>query len=228
MIIIGHRGAAGYEPENTLRSFAKAIELNVDMIEFDVRRCKSGELVIIHDDSVNRTTNGKGKISELDLASLQKFDAGKGEHVPTLIEALEFINRRAKVDIEIKEENIAEDVAKIIDTFISRGWQNSDFLVTSFLETELQALHKINTSIPLGIIIGRADKKPIEIAQSLQAEFIFLPELRATKRIIHKLHKLGFKVSVYTRVDLNYFLQLHFLKQSDIDAITTNKPDTIN
>ncbi|MCC7356472.1 MAG: glycerophosphodiester phosphodiesterase, partial [Candidatus Doudnabacteria bacterium] len=151
MIVIGHRGAAGYEPENTLRSFEKAISLGVDMIEFDVRRCKSGELIIIHDDNVDRTTNGKGKVSELNLDTLQQFDAGKGEHIPTLIETLQFINRRVKVDIEIKEENIATDVAKIIDTFISQGWQNSDFLVTSFLETELQAFRKINTQVPIGV-----------------------------------------------------------------------------
>ena len=64
MVIIGHRGASGYEPENTLRSFAKAIELGVDMIEFDVHVCASGELVIIHDDTVDATTNGSGLVAE--------------------------------------------------------------------------------------------------------------------------------------------------------------------
>lgn len=227
MIIIGHRGAAGYEPENTLRSFEKAIILGVDMIEIDVRRCKSGELVIMHDDSINRTTNGKGKISELDLDSLQKLDAGKGEHIPTLTETIQFINRRAKVDIEIKEDNIATDVAKIINSFISQGWQNSDFLVTSRITTEVQTFRKINPSITIGVIIHRADKIPTELAQSLKAEFIFLPEIRATKRTIHRLQSLGFKVSVYTHVALNYFLQLHSLKRNGIDAITSNKPDLI-
>lgn len=227
MIIIGHRGAAGYEPENTLRSFEKAISLGVDMIEFDVQRCKSGELVVIHDDTVNRTTNGKGKIKDLNLDSLQKLDAGKGEHIPTLIETLEFINRRVKVDIEIKEDNVAEDVATITESFISQGWKNSDFLVTSRITTEVQTFRKINPNIPIGIIIHRADKIPSELAQSLKAEFIFLPELRATKRTIQKLQSLDIKVSVYTHVALNYFLQLPFLKRSGIDAITSNKPDQL-
>lgn len=88
---IGHRGAMGYEPENTLRSFRKAIELNVDMIELDVYVCKTGELVVIHDDKLDRTTNGKGNVSDTSFQELRKLNAGEEEKIPTLQEVLDLL-----------------------------------------------------------------------------------------------------------------------------------------
>ena len=81
IIKVGHRGASGYEPENTLLAFKKAIEIGADMIELDVRRCKSGELVVIHDETVNRTTNGKGEVSEKTLTELKGLEMEKGERI---------------------------------------------------------------------------------------------------------------------------------------------------
>ena len=95
MIIIGHRGAMGYEPENTLRSFQKALDLGVDMIEFDVHLCKSGELVVFHDEKVNRTTNGQGYIAQKSLEKLKELDAGQGEKIPTLEEVLDLVKGKA-------------------------------------------------------------------------------------------------------------------------------------
>ena len=92
---VGHRGARAYEPENTLRSFRKALELGVNAVELDVRRTKDGELVVIHDDKVDRTTNGRGLVNELTLEEIEKLDAGKGEKIPTLEEALEFLDKKS-------------------------------------------------------------------------------------------------------------------------------------
>ena len=114
MIRIGHRGAMGYEPENTLRSFKKALALKVDMIEFDVYVCKTGEVVVIHDDKVDRTTNGKGYVVQKTLQELTSLDAGKGEKIPLLEEALDCINKKVQVNIELKGEGTAEPVYKII------------------------------------------------------------------------------------------------------------------
>ncbi|MEM3426627.1 MAG: glycerophosphodiester phosphodiesterase family protein, partial [Thermoproteota archaeon] len=97
---IGHRGARFYEPENTLRSFRKALELGVDAVELDVRRTRDGELVVIHDAEVDRTTNGKGLVRELTLEEIRRLDAGKGEKIPTLEEALDFLDGRVKILIE--------------------------------------------------------------------------------------------------------------------------------
>ena len=108
LLKISHRGACGYEPENTLASFKKAIEINADMIELDVHVCKTGEVVVIHDEKVNRTTNGKGYVSQKNLESLKKLDAGKGKKIPTLIEVLDLVNKRVKVNIELKGKKTAE------------------------------------------------------------------------------------------------------------------------
>ena len=88
---IGHRGAAGHAPENTLVSFEKAIDLGCDMTELDVHICGSGELVVIHDETVDRTTNGSGRVSELTLREIKILDAGDGEEIPTLEEVLELL-----------------------------------------------------------------------------------------------------------------------------------------
>ncbi len=99
---IGHRGACGYEPENTLRSFKRALDLQVDMVEFDVYTLAGGEIVIIHDDKVNRTTNGHGYVLDKNFEEIRKLDAGQGEKIPTLEEALDLIDKKCQVNIELK------------------------------------------------------------------------------------------------------------------------------
>jgi len=123
--IIGHRGCV-YEPENTLLSIKKAIELGVDGVEIDVRRCRSGErsgeIVVIHDEKVDRTTNGKGYVKDFSLKYLKKLDAGKGEKIPTLEESINFVkkinnknNKQIKLIIETKEKGLESDVVKLIE-----------------------------------------------------------------------------------------------------------------
>ena len=114
MLIIAHRGASGYEPENTLRSFRKAIGLKSDAIELDVQLTKDNKLVVIHDETVNRTTNGKGKVKDLTLRELRKLDAGKGEKVPTLEEVFNLVKRKVKIHVELKGNNIAKPVNDLI------------------------------------------------------------------------------------------------------------------
>ncbi|MFW6383179.1 MAG: glycerophosphodiester phosphodiesterase, partial [Nanoarchaeota archaeon] len=111
---IGHRGAMGYEPENTLSSFEKAIELGVDMIELDVRLCKDLEVVVFHDDKLSRFANAEGYVIEKSLEELKKLDVKGGGKIPALREALNHINKRAKVNIELKGRGSVEFVEKII------------------------------------------------------------------------------------------------------------------
>ena len=100
---IGHRGASGYEPENTLRSFSRAIEMKCSWIELDVHMA-DGHIMVIHDEDLSRTTNGKGKISESKYEYLSKLDAGEGEHIPTLPEVLALVDHRCRINIELKGE----------------------------------------------------------------------------------------------------------------------------
>ena len=116
---IGHRGAAGHAPENTLLSLNKAMELGCDMTEIDVHICASGEVVVIHDDVVDRTTDGTGAVSELSLDELKSLDAGKGEKISTLNKVLSSLKGRISLNIEFKGEGTPEPVFGIVK---DSGW----------------------------------------------------------------------------------------------------------
>jgi glycerophosphoryl diester phosphodiesterase len=98
---IGHRGAAGHAPENTVAAIRKGIALGVDFVEIDVRRTSNGGLVVLHDETVNRTTNGKGRVDRLSLQEVKKFNAGNGEHIPTLEEVLKVATGVAGLMLEL-------------------------------------------------------------------------------------------------------------------------------
>src|SRR5712675_1536867 len=98
LFCFGHRGARGHEPENTVRSLRKALKLGADGIEVDVYFV-DGELVVIHDDTLERTTNGKGRVEKKTFAYLRSLDAGLGEHIPTLREIFRAVDRRAVINV---------------------------------------------------------------------------------------------------------------------------------
>src|SRR3989344_1812052 len=109
VMIIAHRGASMLSPENTISAIHSAIYLNCDMVEIDVRRCKTGELVLMHDKNVKRTTNGKGVVKQMPLEELKKLKVGKDGGIPTLDDALSYANGKIKVNIEIKELEFIDD-----------------------------------------------------------------------------------------------------------------------
>src|SRR4030042_4999738 len=101
--IMGHRGASFYEPENTLRSFRRALQMGVAAVELDVHRTRDGRLAVIHDATLERTTNGRGRVRDFTLAELQQLDAGQGERIPSLEEALDLVRGRALLLVELKD-----------------------------------------------------------------------------------------------------------------------------
>lgn len=101
--VIGHRGGAALGPENTLATYQKAIEMGLDYLEIDVRVTRDGQFVILHDSTLERTTSGKGKVSDLDLATIRGFDAGDGQKVPTLEETLDVCRDKINIYLDHKE-----------------------------------------------------------------------------------------------------------------------------
>lgn len=222
---IGHRGAKGYEPENTLLSFKKAMGLNVDMIELDVQLCKSGELVIVHDETSDRTTNSTGKISEMDLREIKLLDAGKGERIPTLEEALSLIDRKVSINVELKGKNTGRPTARLIEKFINeKGWPYDNFLISSSDQKELKEFHKIIDKVKLGLIVNRIPFGYIRRAQKLKAYSINLRFLFATKRSIEKAHRLGFKVFAWT---VNEKKDIQRMISLGVDGIISDYPDRV-
>jgi glycerophosphoryl diester phosphodiesterase len=149
--IIGHRGAMAYKPENTLISFQKAIELGVDMIELDVRLSKDNHPVIMHDESVYRTTNGKGFISNFTLKQIKKLRINKTEKVPTLEEAVKLIKGKCKINIHIKEHKAIDKVLEIINN----NKIHKDVLISSFIEKTLKHIKNKDPRIKTGYLFRR-------------------------------------------------------------------------
>jgi len=196
---IGHRGAMGYAPENTIKSFKKALELNVDAIELDVYVCKSGELVVIHDDKVDRTTNGKGYVVEKTLDELRNLDAGDGEKIPLLSEVLDVINKQVKINIELKGTNTAKPVNDLIERYVqNKGWKYEDFLISSFNHYELKQFNELNPNIEIGALITGIPIGFAEFAEKVNAKYVNLCIEFINQDFVDDAHKRGLKVYVWT------------------------------
>jgi glycerophosphoryl diester phosphodiesterase len=163
IMVIAHRGASGYVPENTASSFAKAIELKVEAVEFDVYRCKSGELIVMHDADVARTTDGKGLIKDKTLQELKGLTIKGGGKIPTFSEVLDILNAQTKVVIDIKSEGIALALAQEIQERVdTQGWQQEQFYATGFQHEELKQLADL---LPFVKLIPAAVCVPYKFAQ---------------------------------------------------------------
>lgn len=222
---IGHRGACGYEPENTLSSFKKAIELDVDMIEFDVHACNTGELVVIHDDKVDRTTDGTGYVSERSFQELRKLDAGNKEKIPTLKEVLDLIDGKVKVNIELKGENTARLVFEVIEKYVKeKGWSYEDFLISSFIHHELKEIYRLNPEIRLGVLIAEMPVGFPKFAEKIKAYSLNISIKSIYEGFVQAAHKRGMKVFVWTVDDIG---EIERMKQLGVDGIFSNFPDRI-
>lgn len=222
---IGHRGACGYAPENTLLSFKKALEFNVDMVELDVYALSSGELVVIHDETVDRTTNGKGYVWDFSFDEIRKLDAGEGEQVPTLNEVLDLIQRKCQVNIELKGEGTAEPTAKLIEDYLEKGWQYEDFLVSSFNHHELKKFKDLSPKTRTGALITAIPIDYAKFAEDLGAFSANLDIDFINKDFVQDAHQRGLKVYVFT---VNTEEDIKRMKKLSVDGIFTNFPDRVN
>jgi glycerophosphoryl diester phosphodiesterase len=213
--IIAHRGASGTAPENTMASISKAMQSEAVCIEIDVHLSKDKELVVIHDYTVNRTTNGSGKIAEMTLTEIQVLDAGSwfapgfaGEMVPTLQEVIEFINGEKALLIEIKGgvakyPGIAEKLIKMIQEANAGDW----CIVQSFDDKTLEQIHERWPEIRLQkLFVSKLRLLPViydggfswfsfkkyHYAEALNPHYRFV-----NKQLVRKIQKKGFKVNVW-------------------------------
>jgi len=215
-LIIGHRGAAGLEPENTLRSFARAIAIGVDAIELDVY-CVDGELIVIHDDTLERTTNGRGAVLKTSFAALRRLDAGSGERIPTLPEVLQLVGNRVTVNIELKGLGTAAPVARCVEEH-----PGTDTLISSFDHAELTRFRAAAPRAQVAPLFHRASSRMFEIADALQAWSINLSAQLATTERLHTIADNGYRALVYTVNDLSIARRM----QADgANGVFTDFPD---
>jgi len=237
---IGHRGACGYEPENTLGSFQKAIDLGAEMIEFDVHLCKSGEAVVIHDETVNRTSNGHGYVNNMELAELKKLNLGKDEKIPTLQEVIDKFKGKIKFNIEVKGVKPAQEVCRLI----SENKIESEVIVSSNHVESLLAIKKNLPSVETALIYYATKTvfrqyifvlfaivilpliKMIILwkAKNTKADAVHLVYPFATKKFVAKLHQLGYKVGVWV---VNSEKIINKMKAIGADRLISNFPDRL-
>jgi glycerophosphoryl diester phosphodiesterase len=222
---IGHRGAAGYEPENTLRSFQRAVQLGADMVELDVHLCASGELVVIHDDTVDRTTDGSGSVGGMTLGELRALDAGKGEKTPTLDEVFTALQGRAAVDVELKGLGTAEPVYELVDGLVRRRrWALSDVLVTSFDWGMLEELRSLSDRIRLGPLVYKEPFRALRFAPEIRAHSVNPFHEYVDAGYVREAHRLGLAVYPWT---VNEAADIERVKGLGADGVISDYPDRV-
>jgi glycerophosphoryl diester phosphodiesterase len=214
--IIGHRGASGIEPENTLRSFARALAIGVDAIELDVY-CVEGKLIVIHDDTLERTTSGRGKVMATSFAALRKLDAGQGERIPTLEEVLALVADRVMVNIELKGGGTAEPVAACI-----AAHAGTDVLVSSFDHSEVTRFRAVAPLAHVAPLFHRATPTMFDTAGALDAWAINLSVKLATGERLRAIADHGYRSFVYT---VNDPVVAAALKADGATGVFTDFPD---
>ncbi len=242
VVYTGHRGAACYAPENTLPSIDTALKLGVDRVEVDVHQTKDGHVVIIHDATVDRTTNGTGKVKDLTLEQIEKLDAGswfspkfKGTKIPTLEQAFELINGKAVFVIELKHGSdvypgIEQKVADLIRKYNAYDW----VVIHSFDDKVLEKFHEIDSNITLHkLFVFKLNMIPLMYDTHLHfaslKKYKYCKELSVYYKftnpyLIKRAHVLGFKVNAWTVDKPVTGLRLVNYKT---DGIISNCPDKI-
>lgn len=222
MLIIGHRGAAGWEDENTLASFRRAVELGVDMIEMDVHLCADGDLIVIHDETLDRTSNGRGRVTEASLPRIQACRTRRGQIIPTLAEALEAINRRAAVNIELKGPRTAEALGEAMTDFLGQGWRLSDFLISSFDREALLEFQRTHPDARIGLLLKKAPADWAALAGGLHLESINMSLQEVTPALVQIVHMRGWKLYVWT---VNRRSEIKRMRDMGVDGVFTDYPD---
>jgi glycerophosphoryl diester phosphodiesterase len=216
---IGHRGAAGHAPENTLASVRKAIEFGVDVVEVDLRLTRDGQVVLLHDATVDRTTSGKGRVSAKSLEGLKALAAG-GEPIPTLDELLDLARGRVGLMLEMKVAGIAERVV----TTVRRSRFAGTVIYASFLHKELVAVRNADPQAAILALFDKLPKDPVSVATRLKASHVGLRFPTATAARLDTFHRAGLLVFVYT---LNDPRDIQAMRALGVDGIISDFPDRV-
>jgi glycerophosphoryl diester phosphodiesterase len=215
----------GHETENTLASVQKALDLGVDMIEIDVFKIRSGEIVVFHDDTVDRLSNGGGKIEEYNIVDLKRLILDGNHAIPVLQDVLQLINNKTRLNIELKGANTADRTNFIVNYYINqKGWSPDNFLISSFKWDELQAFRKLNKEVGIAVLTEENPLDALPIAKELQAEAINPYFEKLTAEAVSEIQKADVKVYTWT---VNEPDEITRAKEMGVDGIITNFPERV-
>lgn len=223
-LVIAHRGASGYELENTIPAFQKAAELKVNAVELDVFRCSSGEIVVFHDDDLSRLSNENGKIEEFTYEQLRSIKLNGGYQIPLLGEVLDiFLDNDILVNIELKGLNTAKGVHELI---LSKGIDDKDLvrkiIISSFEWEELDVMRGLSQNIPIAVLTAEDPLKAIDFAKKVKAIAINPNAAEVSFSNVKAIHEAGLKVYAWTVNDEGLFKSLVY---SGVDGVFCDYPD---
>ncbi|WP_343488037.1 glycerophosphodiester phosphodiesterase family protein [Allomuricauda sp. d1] len=223
-LVIGHRGAMGHETENTLASVQKAMDLGVDMIEIDVFKIDSGEIVVFHDERLERLSNAGGRIEEYNIFDLKQVILDGNHKIPMLQDVLNLIDNQVPLNIELKGANTAERVNFIMGYYVrERGWDWKNFVISSFNWDELREIRKINPDVAIAVLTEDEDPTTaVPVANELKAVAINPWYKTLTKENVEKIKTEGFKVYTYT---VNEPDDIQKMKEFGVDGMFINYPE---
>ena len=219
MLKIGHRGAKGHVAENTLASFQKAIELKVDGIELDVHLSSDAEIMVIHDETIDRTTTGKGFVKNFTSVELKQFG------IPTLTEVLDLLNNNFFVNVELKSNDSVEKVITLIEKYVSENnWNYENFIISSFFWDNLEVVSQRNNQIKIGVLTEDSIESALAFAKEIKA-FSINPYFKLLNQENVKLmHNEGFQIHTWT---VNSLEDITIVKSLPVEGIISDFPDKI-
>lgn len=222
---IGHRGASGYELENTAKSIQKALELRVDMIELDVRQCATGELVVFHDSTVKRITNGTGAIRKMSWAELKQLRTKDGQTILSLEEALDLLNEHCWINLDIKSRGVAKTLVELLQRRAElKKNKLRQFLISSFNHAELRRIKKLEPSLRIGLLYHRHILNVLKKAKKMGAYSVHFNVHYFSKKLVKALHDEGIKTFVWT---VNNPHEAKRLYKLGIDGVISDFPDIV-
>lgn len=218
MRLIAHRGFAGHHPENTLRAVRAAADC-ADEIEVDVRRCDSGELVVIHDATLDRVTDGSGAVCRHTLSELRALDVlGTGEGVPTLEAVLDAVPPTVGVNLELKEVGLAEDALQLA------GGADAQVCVSSFHANELEGCRGVDPDVPRAYLFESEPGDAMEFARQLDCSFVHPSRDCCDEQLVGDAHAHGMSVNVWTVTDRN---EARRLAEWGVDGVIADYADVL-
>ena len=230
-LLIAHRGLSARYPENTLAAFRAAIEAGGEMLELDVGLSADGHVIVLHDDTLDRTTNGEGRLADSLIERLNMLDAGAwfdrsfaGERLPTLAEALDLARGRSAVNIEIKPEAAGSElrggVEEKVVALVRERHMEEAVLVSSFAPFVVERIKRLAPNLSTALLYGRAvDFDPVELVTRVRADGLNMSRRHLTADLVRRLHASGRFLCVYT-VDSPE--ELERVSALGVDGIFTN------
>ena len=242
-LVIAHRGASGLAPENTLSAIAKAIEIGVDRIEMDLRQTIDGEVIVLHDKTIIRTTNGWGSARKLPLKKIKRYSAGSwfhpdfsAERIPTFREVLELVNGRATLLLEVKDgspyhHGIEKRIIELVNEYKANEWcivqSFNDRILNNFrklpeFDADMQKLFA--AFIPVAPFYGGSKFTYKRLRRYDFAREVNINRRYVNPRVVRKVHDMGKKVNVWT---VNETEALAKFVKWGVDGIITDYPDRL-